>query len=115
MCIGFISTRLNGTDGVSLEVEKWSTVLRRMGHDLFHAAGELGGYASGGTPIPKLHFENQSIIRISERAFGENAEEDGDMLCDEIRIKVDHNYDPAREFFSFEVLEKKPKKLLGNL
>lgn len=115
MCIGFISTRLNGKDGVSLEVEKWSTVLRRMGHDLFYAAGELGGYASDGTLIPKLHFEHQSIIRISERAFGENAEEDGDMLCDEIRTMVNHNYDLAREFFSFEVLEKKLKKLLGNL
>ena len=31
MRIGFISTRLNGTDGVSLEVEKWARVLRRMG------------------------------------------------------------------------------------
>ncbi len=36
MRIGFISTRLNGTDGVSLEVEKWSKVLSRMGHELFY-------------------------------------------------------------------------------
>jgi hypothetical protein len=115
MHIGFISTRFNGTDGVSLEVNKWSTVLHRMGHDLFYAAGELGGHASGSTLIPKLYFEHQSIIRISERTFGENAEEDGDKLCDDIRIMVDHNYDLAREFFSLEVLEIKLKKLLGNL
>jgi len=52
MRIGFISTRLNGTDGVSLEVEKWATVLKRMGHEIYYCAGELGGYAAGGTLIP---------------------------------------------------------------
>ena len=41
MRIGFISTRLNGTDGVSLEVEKWAVVLRRLGHDVFYCAGEI--------------------------------------------------------------------------
>ncbi|RPI78225.1 MAG: glycosyltransferase family 1 protein, partial [Chloroflexi bacterium] len=41
--VGIISTRLSGTDGVSLEVGKWACVLRRMGHELFFCAGELGG------------------------------------------------------------------------
>ena len=56
MRIGFISTRLSGTDGVSLETEKWSNVLRRMGHETFFCAGELSGYAAGGALLPKLHF-----------------------------------------------------------
>jgi len=59
--IGFISTRLNGTDGVSLEVEKWSRVLQRMGHQVFFCAGELGGYAAAGTLIPELHFRHPVI------------------------------------------------------
>ena len=33
--IGFISTRLQGTDGVSLETAKWSTVLERMGYTCY--------------------------------------------------------------------------------
>ncbi len=33
--IGFISTRLEGTDGVSLETEKWAIILERAGHNVF--------------------------------------------------------------------------------
>ena len=39
--IGFVSTRLAGTDGVSLEVTKWVAVLRKLGHQCFFFAGEL--------------------------------------------------------------------------
>jgi glycosyltransferase involved in cell wall biosynthesis len=98
MRIGFISTRLNGTDGVSLEVEKWAKVLRRLGHDIFYCAGELGGYAAGGTLIPQLHFEHQSILRLSRRAFGEHADPDGDKLADAIYVQADHFRPPLRHF-----------------
>jgi glycosyltransferase involved in cell wall biosynthesis len=99
MRIGFISTRLNGTDGVSLEVEKWAMVLRRLGHELFYCAGELGGYAAGGMLIPKLHFDHQSIIAFSRYAFGENApERDGEKLCDEIYQAADEIRAPLRHF-----------------
>ncbi|UCC86145.1 MAG: glycosyltransferase family 4 protein [Anaerolineales bacterium] len=98
MRIGFISTRLNGTDGVSLEVEKWAQVLRRLGHDLFYCAGELGGYASGGTLIPQLHFDHQSAVLLSQRAFGESAEGDGEKLCDEIYAAADEIRAPLRHF-----------------
>ena len=98
MRIGFISTRLNGTDGVSLEVEKWARVLRRMGHDLFYCAGELGGYASGGTLIPQLHFEHQSIVRLGRSAFGEGHEADGDKLRDAIYSQADEIRRPLRHF-----------------
>ncbi|MBN1218689.1 MAG: glycosyltransferase family 4 protein [Anaerolineae bacterium] len=99
MHIGFISTRLNGTDGVSLEVEKWSKILRRMGHELFFCAGELGGYAAGGMLIPQLHFDHQSIIAFSQRAFGENAtKQDGEKLVDEIYASADKIRAPLRHF-----------------
>ena len=32
--IGFISTRIAGTDGVSLELEKWADVFRREGFNV---------------------------------------------------------------------------------
>lgn len=70
MNIGFISTRLHGTDGVSLEVEKWSRLVHRMGHEVFFCAGELGGYASQGTLIPLLHFQHPEILALNETAFG---------------------------------------------
>jgi glycosyltransferase involved in cell wall biosynthesis len=97
MRIGFISTRLNGTDGVSLEVAKWSRVLRRQGHEMFYCAGELGDYAKNGTLIPKLHFGHQSIQALSKRAFGENAEKAG-AIRDEIYGTADEIRSPLRDF-----------------
>jgi len=86
MRLGFISTRLNGTDGVSLEVEKWATVLKQLGHDVYFCAGELGGYAAGGTLIPQLHFEQPSIANINHRAFGpQKHQTDANKLLAEIQ------------------------------
>ncbi len=98
MRIGFISTRLNGTDGVSLEVEKWSQVLKRNGHEIYYCAGELGGYAANGALIPRLHFKHQSIVKLSQRAFGEHPDTDGDKLSDEIYTIADEIRAPLRSF-----------------
>ena len=98
MRIGFISTRLAGTDGVSLEVAKWARVLRRLGHETFYCAGELGGYAAGGTLIPKMHFLDENIQRINERAFGLNADEHPHHLLDEIDLLANELHDPIRHF-----------------
>lgn len=99
MRIGFISTRLNGTDGVSLEVEKWAAVLKRMGHELFYCAGELGGYAAGGTLIPQLHFDHKTIIHLSQQAFGESRRQiDRTKLVDEIYEMADEIRAPLRNF-----------------
>jgi mannosylglucosylglycerate synthase len=73
MHIGFLSTRLHGTDGVSLEVEKWAAVLGRMGHQVSFCAGELGGCAAGGMLIPKLHFTHPAILALTHSAFDDPA------------------------------------------
>jgi glycosyltransferase involved in cell wall biosynthesis len=57
MNIGFISTRLAGNDGVSLETVKWAKVLARMGHNIFYCAGELEKDSPPGLLIPEMHFE----------------------------------------------------------
>jgi glycosyltransferase involved in cell wall biosynthesis len=98
MRIGFIATRLSGTDGVTLEVEKWAKVLGRMGHQIFFCAGELNGYAREGTLIPKLHFAERSIFELSQRAFGEKAENDGHKLADQIYEQADGLRTPIRKF-----------------
>lgn len=99
MRIGFISTRLNGTDGVSLEVEKWAIVLKRMGHEIYYCAGELGGYAANGTLIPKLHFDDQSILGFSHRAFDEGRQQgDAAKLVDDIYTTADEIRAPLRKF-----------------
>ena len=41
MRIGFISTRFEGTDGVTLEAAKWAAVLEAEGHECFWLAGKM--------------------------------------------------------------------------
>lgn len=98
MRIGFIATRLHGTDGVTLEVEKWAKVLSKLGHEIYYCAGELGGYTKDGTLIPELHFADQTVYALSQRAFGYDPEEDGDALADQIYSRADEMRAPLRSF-----------------
>lgn len=68
MNIGFVSTRLAGTDGVSLETAKVAAVLRQMGHQIFYCAGELDDNVAG-LLAPELHFTDPIAQKLGERAF----------------------------------------------
>jgi glycosyltransferase involved in cell wall biosynthesis len=99
MRIGFIATRLHGTDGVTLEVEKWSKVLTKLGHDVFYCAGELGGFAkTNGSLIPELHFTNQTVYALSQIAFDSIPGENGDEIADQIYSRADEMRAPLRHF-----------------
>lgn len=69
MNIAFISTRLAGNDGVSLETLKWATVLQDMGHDIFYCAGELEEDSPPGMLIPEVHFTHPDNLWIRENAY----------------------------------------------
>lgn len=69
MNIGFISTRLAGTDGVSLETAKLAAILRRLGHSVFYCAGELDGDVPG-LLAPEMHFTDPVAVSLGKRAFG---------------------------------------------
>ena len=76
MRIGFISTRLAGTDGVSLETGKLATAAQQMGHEVFYCAGELDGDVPGQL-IPEIHFRDSTAEKLGEWAFsGETADPD---------------------------------------
>jgi len=67
--IGFVSTRFQGTDGVSLETEKWADVLKRIGYECFYFAG-LSDRDSGQTMcVPEAHFEDPVIQQIQQSCF----------------------------------------------
>ncbi len=68
--IGFISTRLAGTDGVSLETAKWTEVLEEMGYSCFYFAGELDRPENQSMLCPKAHFMHPDISAINEVVFG---------------------------------------------
>ncbi|MCB9134498.1 MAG: glycosyltransferase family 4 protein [Anaerolineales bacterium] len=94
--LGFISTRLAGTDGVSLETAKLTIVFDRLGHRSFYCAGELDVPLKGNlsprnssspraatdpntttTPrvtaarlVPAMHFTHPDAVAIHDAMFG---------------------------------------------
>lgn len=70
MNIGFISTRLAGNDGVSLETVKCATVLERLGHNIFYCAGELEKDGPPGLLIPEAHFATPENLWIRAQSYG---------------------------------------------
>lgn len=64
MRIWFISTRIAGNDGVSLEAVRWKTILSRMGHKVTFVAGELD---RAGILIPELHFNSPEVIELHDK------------------------------------------------
>ncbi|MCB0069613.1 MAG: glycosyltransferase family 4 protein, partial [Caldilineaceae bacterium] len=67
--IGFVSTRLAGTDGVSLEVQKWVDVLAGMGHESFFFAGECDWPAERSLVVPEAHFQHPEVLAITRDLF----------------------------------------------
>jgi glycosyltransferase involved in cell wall biosynthesis len=69
--VGFVSTRISGTDGVSLEIEKWADVLTEMGHECFYFAGECDRPADRSMVVPEAAFTHPTVAAISRAAFGD--------------------------------------------
>ena len=69
--IGFISTRLAGTDGVSLETEKWAAVFEKEGMECFYFAGELDRPPERSYLVELAHFSHPDIRDIHRNVFGQ--------------------------------------------
>lgn len=68
--IGFVSTRFAGTDGVSLESDKWAFLLEEEGFECFYMAGELERPADRSFPVEHAHFAHPDILNIQKGCFG---------------------------------------------
>jgi glycosyltransferase involved in cell wall biosynthesis len=67
--IGIVSTRLSGTDGVSLEVRKWVRVLENLGHETFYFAGESEWPDDHSYVVEEAHFEHPEIVKLNADLF----------------------------------------------
>lgn len=65
--IGIFHYKVGGTDGVSLEIEKWQLVLEKMGHIVHLCAGDLGGVP--GTLIEEMHHHSPDAKRLTYNTF----------------------------------------------
>jgi glycosyltransferase involved in cell wall biosynthesis len=68
--IGFISTRLHGTDGVTLEARKWAGILTGMGHSCFWMAGLLDAPAERSYTAPLMFFQHPEVANVQAQLFG---------------------------------------------
>jgi len=68
--IGFISTRFAGTDGVTLEANKWAEVLEKAGHECFWFAGELDKDPEKSFHVSEGHFQDEQNKKINDSVFG---------------------------------------------
>jgi glycosyltransferase involved in cell wall biosynthesis len=68
---GFISTRLAGLDGVSLEAQKWAEVLDAKNCTHFYMAGEVDTDPAVSHVAPKAHFQHQEILELQNTLFVE--------------------------------------------
>ncbi len=68
--IGFVATRFAGTDGVSLEAEKWAVELRAMGHDVYYFAGVIDRPAEKSREVAEAFFGHPDVAAINEAVFG---------------------------------------------
>jgi len=68
---GFISTRLAGLDGVSMETKKWAEVLTEKKCPCFYMAGEVDTDPAISHVAPKAHFKHEEIVEIQNTLFVE--------------------------------------------
>ena len=67
---GIVSTRLAGTDGVSLEAAKWASVFEEEGFTCFYFAGELDRPPERSYFAPEAHFNHPRVQEIQDVSFG---------------------------------------------
>jgi glycosyltransferase involved in cell wall biosynthesis len=67
--VGFISFRLSGTDGVSLETKKWADIFSRNRCTCYYYGGELDTPADVSLEVPEAHFQHPAILKQYQAAF----------------------------------------------
>ena len=67
--IGFISFRISGTDGVSLETKKWAEIFDRFGYKSFYMAGELDTDPAVSFTVEETHFRHPEVLRMYKQSF----------------------------------------------
>ena len=104
MNIGVISTRLAGTDGVSLESAKIVTIAEQFGHKVFYCAGELDPeLKKRGLEDGRLHFEDDLAKDLHDRAFVEK--ETAVTLLPNIEKRAAELKRPLRQFLTENEIE----------
>jgi mannosylglucosylglycerate synthase len=68
--IGFVSTRFQGTDGVTLEARKWAQILGSLGHSCYWMAGQLEAPPEASCAAPLAFFDHPEVAAVQRQLFG---------------------------------------------
>lgn len=103
--IGFVSTRFSGTDGVTLETEKWIRVLEDLGHRCFKFAGLIDPESESTMTVPEAFFGHPDNLELNDLIFGTKVRERG--VTDRIHALKEFLKDRLYEYvrrFSLDLL-----------
>ncbi|MFP4266523.1 MAG: glycosyltransferase [Spirochaetaceae bacterium] len=70
--IGFLSFRISGTDGVSLETKKWADVFERHDYTSYFMAGELDTPDEVSFIAEEAHFKHPEIVKLYNMSFDQS-------------------------------------------
>jgi glycosyltransferase involved in cell wall biosynthesis len=68
--IGFIATRIHGTDGVTLEAKKWAHILGEQGHQCYWMAGLVDTAPDSTHEAPLAYFRHPDVESLHQKLFG---------------------------------------------
>ncbi len=77
MKIALVHFRAGENDGVSLEMEKWEKVLKKMGHEVRYLAGSIGG--RNGFTVDSMKYDHPENNRLHGMAFEKLEVSDGEF------------------------------------
>ncbi len=80
--IGIFHYKVGGTDGVSLEIEKWQQVFEDWGHRVFLCGGDLG--TAEGTRIKEMYHHLPEAKRLNYNTFTMLRDFDADGYREEL-------------------------------
>ena len=98
--VAFISTRIAGTDGVSLELEKWANIFEKFGLTCFYFAGESDRPPERSYLVEEAHFTHPEIKDVYNKSFGGMKRDRAvSKKIYQLAIKLkDHLYDFVKKF-----------------
>jgi glycosyltransferase involved in cell wall biosynthesis len=96
--IGIFHYKVGGTDGVSLEIDKWKQVLEEMGHKVYLCAGDLG--AVQGTLIEEMYHHRADAQRLYRNTFLALQDYDESVYKAELERLADSIEEKLRRFIS---------------
>ncbi len=102
---GFVSTRFAGTDGVSLETQKWVDVLTGKGCDVCYLAGKLDTDPDRSHFVPRAFFQHPEILDIQKTLFVEKRRTPAvTRRIFELKEELKRELEAFHRRFKFEIL-----------